>query len=269
MEIPVLRSFIPITPSLLTRAQNGDPAAFRELDDRMRGKIASFVRRRVPPDAVDDVTQECIVAVWRQLPHFNSALGEGDSDRNVNNWMYTIARNRASGALRALYRDPKTQSFDASVHSNPGRRRTVKQPSSQGQEVDAHRVPLVQIATTDQYRTIVGGSRYQWALQRDEGRITISPEDFKTIVGTLRMSKRRYFPPTPDHKPLAHFAKNHTHYSQLRTAVKEGALPAVPQGRYWFVTPTDYDRYCEERELLEKSALPHSGTVFQYEEKEQ
>lgn len=266
METRVRSSFIPVTRHLLERAQSGESEAYAELDQIMRGKINNFVRKRVPPDAVDNVVQECMIAVWRQLPRFDPALGHGAFDRNFNNWTYTIARNRISVSLRDRYRDPRTQSFDETIHSSPRRTQREKQLNDTSQADDNDRVPLIRVATADQYRTIAGGSRYQWALQRNKHGITINPEVFNTLVRNLRKSKKRYFPPTPDHHPLAHFAKNQAHYSQLLKAAKRGKLPVTRQGRYLFATDTDYNGYSEKWKPSQNGVLPQSGTVFQYEE---
>lgn len=80
--------------ALLAGVANGDTRALRHLYEAHAGWIAGRLRRKLPPDAVEDVLQETFLAVWRGAGTYR---GTGD----VGGWMWGIARLR----LARWYRD--------------------------------------------------------------------------------------------------------------------------------------------------------------------
>lgn len=64
--------------------------SYARLDPVLRG----FLRRRVPPDDVDDVVQAAFADLWRTRARY-------DPGRSLEAWALTIARRRAIDHLRA------------------------------------------------------------------------------------------------------------------------------------------------------------------------
>jgi RNA polymerase sigma-70 factor (ECF subfamily) len=73
--------------TLMERAQNGDPLAFRQLHDRYAAPVRRFVASRVPDSLADDLTNETFLRAWRALTGFRW------QDRDPLAWLLTIARN--------------------------------------------------------------------------------------------------------------------------------------------------------------------------------
>jgi RNA polymerase sigma-70 factor (ECF subfamily) len=73
--------------TLMERAQDGDPQAFRELHDRYAGPVRRFVASRVPDSLADDLTNETFLRAWRALAGFRW------QGRDPLAWLLTIARN--------------------------------------------------------------------------------------------------------------------------------------------------------------------------------
>ena len=73
--------------ALLDRVARGDTRALRHLYEAHAGWVAGRLRRKLPPDAVEDVLQETLLAVWRGAGRYR---GDGD----VGGWIWGIARFR-------------------------------------------------------------------------------------------------------------------------------------------------------------------------------
>jgi RNA polymerase sigma-70 factor (ECF subfamily) len=73
--------------TLMERAQDGDPLAFRQLHDRYAAPVRRFVASRVPDSLADDLTNETFLRAWRALAGFRW------QDRDPLAWLLTIARN--------------------------------------------------------------------------------------------------------------------------------------------------------------------------------
>jgi RNA polymerase sigma-70 factor, ECF subfamily len=74
---------------LVTRARDGDVAAFEELVRRHRDRayrVALRICRR--PAAAEDVAQDALVRAWRSLPAFRG-------DARFSTWLYRIVTNLA------------------------------------------------------------------------------------------------------------------------------------------------------------------------------
>lgn len=83
----------------LDAARAGDHAAFSAIYHVLAGKVAGFVRGRGVRD-VDDVVNEVFLGVFRNLDTF-----EGDASA-FRSWLFTIARFKATDAIRAAVRAP-------------------------------------------------------------------------------------------------------------------------------------------------------------------
>ena len=79
---------------LVAAVRNGHDAAFEELYERYRPRIASFVRGMVrDAGRAEDLTQEAFVSALRRLR-------ETDSEIAFKPWIYRIARNQAIDSHR-------------------------------------------------------------------------------------------------------------------------------------------------------------------------
>ena len=74
---------------LITRAQQGDRAAFAALVRTHQDEVYTLARRLVgDPHLASDVAQETLIRAWRALPRFR-----GDS--RLSTWLYRITVNTA------------------------------------------------------------------------------------------------------------------------------------------------------------------------------
>lgn len=83
--------------SLVERARSGDLVAFEQLAERYLPEAHRLAVAMVGPDEARDVTQEALVAAWRQLP----SLRQPD---RFESWLRSIVMNRARNALRGRRR---------------------------------------------------------------------------------------------------------------------------------------------------------------------
>jgi RNA polymerase sigma-70 factor (ECF subfamily) len=83
---------------LLKRYREGDERAFREIVDRYKNSLYSFLRRFLNrQDLVEDVFQETFLQLFASRESF-------DTDRPLRPWLFTIAANKAKDALRKMQR---------------------------------------------------------------------------------------------------------------------------------------------------------------------
>ncbi len=83
---------------LLKRYREGDEVAFREIVDRYKNSLYSFLRRFLNrQDLVEDVFQETFLQLFASRESF-------DVDRPLRPWLFTIAANKAKDALRKMQR---------------------------------------------------------------------------------------------------------------------------------------------------------------------
>jgi RNA polymerase sigma-70 factor (ECF subfamily) len=84
--------------SLLLRAQGGDENAWKDLTDLYRPLVVGWLRyQAVPTDEVDDLVQEILLAVVRNLPAFCHSGRRGA----FRSWLRTIAHNCACDFWKA------------------------------------------------------------------------------------------------------------------------------------------------------------------------
>jgi RNA polymerase sigma-70 factor (ECF subfamily) len=83
---------------LLKRYREGDEVAFREIVDRYKNSLYSFLRRFLNrQDLVEDVFQETFLQLFASRDSF-------DAERPLRPWLFTIAANKAKDALRKIQR---------------------------------------------------------------------------------------------------------------------------------------------------------------------
>ena len=82
--------------SLLLRGQGGDSAAYHAFLQRLSGHLRAFLRRRLFgwPDEVEDLVQECLLAMHNQRHTYQS-------DQPLTAWVHAIARYKLIDLLRA------------------------------------------------------------------------------------------------------------------------------------------------------------------------
>lgn len=87
-------------------AQNGDAAAYRLLLDAAARWLRRFFARRLPPDAIEDAVQECLIALHaRRATH--------TPGRPFLPWLTAIARYKWVDSLRAGGRHAADELIDA------------------------------------------------------------------------------------------------------------------------------------------------------------
>jgi len=83
---------------LLKRYREGDETAFREIVERYKNSLYSFLRRFLNrQDLVEDVFQETFLQLFASRDSF-------DTSRPLRPWLFTIAANKAKDALRKMQR---------------------------------------------------------------------------------------------------------------------------------------------------------------------
>ncbi len=82
---------------LMALAQDGDAAAYRLVLETSSSWLRSFFRRRITPDAVDDLVQETLASLHTKRASF-------DRNRPFLPWLAAIARYRWVDELRRSYR---------------------------------------------------------------------------------------------------------------------------------------------------------------------
>jgi RNA polymerase sigma-70 factor (ECF subfamily) len=81
---------------LFMRAQGGDSAAYHAFLQRLAGHLRAFLARRLFgwPDEVEDLVQECLLAMHNQRHTYQS-------DQPLTAWVHAIARYKLIDLLRA------------------------------------------------------------------------------------------------------------------------------------------------------------------------
>jgi len=82
--------------SLFLRGQGGDAAAYREFLQKLSAHLRAFLGKRLFgwPDEVEDLVQECLLAMHNQRHTYQS-------DQPLTAWVHAIARYKMIDLLRA------------------------------------------------------------------------------------------------------------------------------------------------------------------------
>lgn len=96
---------VPSDDALAMLARSGDSAAFETLCDRYLPVVYHRLRMKLPPGAVDDVTQEVFLAATRSIRHFRG-------DASFGTWIMRIAQHKIADYYRSDGRVPETLPLD-------------------------------------------------------------------------------------------------------------------------------------------------------------
>lgn len=82
----------------MSAAQRGDSRAYRDLLGEVRIWLMRYYSRRLPPEHVDDVVQEALIAVHHKRHTY-------DPQRPFKPWLTAVARYKWIDRLRSIGRD--------------------------------------------------------------------------------------------------------------------------------------------------------------------
>lgn len=138
--------------SLISRSQAGDDDAFAELFELHRKTVYSIGYRLVGPDEADDVVMDTFLKAWKAIPRFGKRS-------TFNTWLYRIAHNCATDALRARKRRHEhvmreDEHDGRTVDDMPDRAHALPGQELADQEEDALVGAAIQ-QLDDPYRTIL------------------------------------------------------------------------------------------------------------------
>jgi len=91
--------------ALVRQAQQGDWDSFQALYDRYLNKVYNRVKSRIPPEDVEDVTQDIFVVVVHALKGF-------EARSRFNTWLYTIVNRQIADYYRRRYRKGENAADD-------------------------------------------------------------------------------------------------------------------------------------------------------------
>jgi RNA polymerase sigma-70 factor (ECF subfamily) len=91
--------------ALTERARGGDREAFEVLCERYLPVVYNRLRAKLPPEAVEDVTQGAFVAATRGIRHFRG-------NASFRTWILAIARHKVADYYRRRERRPETVQFN-------------------------------------------------------------------------------------------------------------------------------------------------------------
>lgn len=98
--------------ALAAKARSGDRAAFELLCARYLPVVYHRLRMKLPPNAVEDVTQEVFLAATRSIRHFRG-------DASFSTWILRIAQHKIADYYRGDGRTPEPVPLDL-VLEHPG-----------------------------------------------------------------------------------------------------------------------------------------------------
>lgn len=94
--------------ALAKRAQQGEREAFLALYDRYLDRVYNRVKSRVPPQHVEDVTQDIFIAVLRSLNQF-------EQRSRFSTWLYTIVNRHIADFYRHRQHHQDSQSVGLEI----------------------------------------------------------------------------------------------------------------------------------------------------------
>ncbi len=110
--------------ALAKLAQAGERAAFELLCDRHLSTVYNRLRALLPPDAVEDVTQETFIAAMQAIQGYR-----GQS--LFRTWLSALARHKVADYYRKQSRQPETISLDGELE---GENETLADPNARHEE---------------------------------------------------------------------------------------------------------------------------------------
>ena len=157
---------------LASQARAGEREAFEILCDRYLPQVYNRLRARLPPEAVEDVTQEVFMAALTGIKRYRRRS-------SFRTWIMAIARHKIAGYYRSRERRPEEIAL-AAADSNPGQgaqgwnervwvREALAQLPEHYQEIlllrFAEGLPFQQIADVLEISLEAAKSRYRRAVQ--------------------------------------------------------------------------------------------------------
>ncbi|HHS97158.1 MAG TPA: RNA polymerase sigma factor [Chloroflexi bacterium] len=94
---------------LVERAQKGDRDAFEALCERYLPVVYNRLGALLPPEAVEDVTQEVFVAVLRGIQHYR---GRG----SFRTWLSGVIRHKVADYYRRRHRRSQEIALEENIH---------------------------------------------------------------------------------------------------------------------------------------------------------
>src|SRR6478672_2214246 len=145
---------------LIRQVRAGDAQAWRQLIERLEGRLIAFVESRLHDrSASEDAVQETFVGFLTSLPHY-------DEKRDLEAYLFSIAAHKLTDHLRKQGRRPVDQ-FGSNDHGRPL------------DEVPGDGRPASSIARSDERRRAgerllaesLGELGREWLARGDYGRI--------------------------------------------------------------------------------------------------
>ncbi|HLU08762.1 MAG TPA: RNA polymerase sigma factor [Oceanobacillus sp.] len=97
---------------LARKAQLGDRDAFYALYNRYLQRVYNRVKSKVPPQDVEDVTQEIFIALVRSLDSYQQRS-------RFNTWLYTIVNRQIADFYRRRNRNERGQNVELDSEGAP------------------------------------------------------------------------------------------------------------------------------------------------------
>lgn len=129
---------------LARKAQLGDRDAFYALYDRYLQRVYNRVKSKVPPQDVEDVTQEIFIAVVRSLDGYEQRA-------RFNTWLYTIVNRQIAEFYRRRNRSDRGHGVELDSDGAP------ELPSTAENEQADHRLTIQNALNSlpDHYQEII------------------------------------------------------------------------------------------------------------------
>ena len=95
--------------ALVKRAQAGDRTAFERLCERALPTVYNRLRAQLPPEAVEDVSQEVFIAALQGIKRYRARS-------TFRTWISGIARHKVADYYRQRNRRPETTPLDGELN---------------------------------------------------------------------------------------------------------------------------------------------------------
>jgi RNA polymerase sigma-70 factor, ECF subfamily len=104
---------------LIQQIRNGDPAAWEQLVDRYQGRLFRFIRKWIQDSSTaEDLIQNTFIGFLNSLPNY-------DEKRDLQKWLFTIAKNKVTDHLRREGRRPAGTGAEEQLNEKAGGQRAA------------------------------------------------------------------------------------------------------------------------------------------------
>jgi len=228
---------------LMLEVRNGNAAAFEQLVHRYRDRLLTVLGHTVAnADLAEDLAQEVFLRVYRARRTYQP-------DARFSTWLFTIANNVASNALRrrARRREVNMRSSNSGSMPSPTLDELAKAASAQmpARQLDraelADMVKLAVASLSDRQRIALMLSKFEHMSYEDIARaMDLSTPAVKSLLSRARCNLRDILRPFVERGQLPGSTNPATDPSQELAAIDEA--PAAPRsgakGRPVGATPT-------------------------------